>query len=124
MLNREFYMPSIGAIGKAAACVVGLIMLLSFPISSSSSHPYQMRLGNPAVRSSIERHTVLALPEARGADNVCQCMAQPTLLNPIDDSENFKRSSGFDSFAPAVILDLLQRLKIGPAGARSEDPFI
>jgi hypothetical protein len=124
MFNRKFYMPSIGAIGKVAACAVGLIMLLSFPISSSSSHLYQMRFGNPAVQSSIERHTFLALPEARVADSVPQCVAQPTLLNPIDDEGNIKRHDGFEFPTQIFILDLLQRLKIGPSGARSEDPFI
>jgi hypothetical protein len=55
---------------RVALSVVGIAMLLSFPINRS--HQFEVRLRTPEVRRAIQRNTFVAQPEITGGERVVQ----------------------------------------------------
>ncbi len=130
-LNRSYHlvtnMGNQGLRGRATAIVspalwlVGLLMLLAFPlqrIHSSSSH-----FRTPEVRRSVLRHTTLErTPQSSTTEEAYEQRADfARLVEDCDESEPAFKS--FPILTVSVWL-FLTRLKLGPSHDGGQDPLL
>jgi hypothetical protein len=106
---------------RAAACILSVAMLLSFP--SARSHLYSQHFGTTEIRQNIVRHTFVAGPEA-GEEKIAQIDAQPAIPVPVTIEIVAK-----SFFPPAIVSNLptfriLQHLKLGPSRSGASDPLL
>lgn len=106
---------------RAALCVLGVVMLLSFP--ATGVRGFQDHFRTPQVRQSIERHTFFAQPEVTGAEQVAPADLAPTAPVAIVTSV-FSKPLAIFRVVPAIPLTrFLLRLKLGPARSGGSDPL-
>lgn len=83
---------------RAVLSVIGIAMLLSFPMNRA--HQFQVHFRTPQVRREIERNTFMAQPEVTGGERVVHAnhadakvppsvmaaLVAPVLFKPVSDS--------------------------------------
>jgi hypothetical protein len=112
---------AIGAFLRAAACILSVAMLLSFP--AARPHHFSQHFGSTEIRQNIVRHTFVAGPEA-GEDRIAQIDAQPAIPTTVTIEIVAK------SFFPLAIVSnlpafrILQHLKLGPSRSGASDPLL
>jgi hypothetical protein len=104
-----------------AACVVGVLMLLAFPMQRG--HQYANHFRTPEVRRSIERHTPIAHPEAGTADRIAHQAVMPAAIEPVETGDALKPIVNFYLLPQVPISHLLARLKLGSSRSGGEDPL-
>jgi hypothetical protein len=107
---------------RAAACILSVAMLLSFP--SARSLQFGQHFGTTEIRQKIVRHTFVAGPEAGGEEKIAHIDAQPTipaLVNILSVTKSF-----FCSPAGADIptFRILRHLRLGASRSGSPDPLL
>jgi hypothetical protein len=107
---------------RAAACILSVAMLLSFP--TAGAHQFGQRFGTTEIRQNIVRHTFVAGPEAGGVEKIAHINAQPAIPMPVI-VENVAK--GF--FPQAIVSEvpafrLLQHFKLGPSRSGAPDPLL
>jgi hypothetical protein len=121
---RNFLKFSQGAITaslRAAACILSVAMLLSFPIANA--HHFGQHFGTTEIRQNIVRHTFVAGPEAGGVEKIALIDAQPAIPMPVIIGNVAK------SFFPLAIVSevpafrLLQHFKLGSSCSGASDPL-
>ncbi len=106
---------------RAALCVVGVAMLVSFPANNVRRFDDHFRA--PEVRRSIERHTFFAQPELTGAEQIAHAEVAPTVLIPVTRPDFSKPLANFRIVSEIPLTRLLLRLKLGPARSGGSDPL-
>jgi len=107
---------------RAAACIVGVAMLLSFP--AITAHHFGPHFGATEIRRSIVRHTFVAGPEEDGLEETAHIDAQPAIPMPVI-IENVAKG-----FFPQTIVSevpafrLLQHFKLRPSRSDAPDPLL
>jgi hypothetical protein len=106
---------------RAAACILSVAMLLSFPIANA--HHFGQHFGATEIRQNIVRHTFVAGPEAGGVEKIALIDAQPAIPMPVIIGNVAK------SFFPLAIVSkvptfrILQHFKLGPSRSGAPDPL-
>jgi len=106
---------------RAAACILSVAMLLSFPIANA--HHFGQHFGATEIRQNIVRHTFVAGPEAGGVEKIALIDAQPAIPMPviIENVANTFFPLGLVSQVPAF--RILQHFKLGPSRSGASDPL-
>lgn len=103
-----------------AACVVGALMLLTFPIQSA--HQYTNHFRTPQVRRTIERGVFIAHPDTTPTKRIAQQAVFPALLVSLNAGD--AKPVTIIYFSPVPISRLLMHLKLGFSRSGSEDPLL
>jgi hypothetical protein len=111
-----------GSCARFTACLLGLLMLLSFP--SQRSHEFTDHLRNATVRRSIACHTSVALPEAGPVDSAIGIAKLPVLLMPIDPARQILHKARIDSVPQVPSMRLLLRSRLRLASADGQDALL
>ena len=106
---------------RAAACIVSVAMLLSFP--ASGVHHFGTHVRTPEVRRAIVRHSSVALDDENAHERVAQCDLLPVFFTPSETIGKITPRSDFES-PPVVLSRLLSRLKLNPSGSSGQDPLL
>jgi hypothetical protein len=114
--------PSAWSYTHLVTCLVGLLMLISFP--SQRSHQFTDHFRNATVRRAIACHTSIAQPEAERADSVTNVANLPTLLMPIDPGIKVGREASVPLVSQVPSKRLLLRLRLKVARADGQDPLL
>ncbi|MGD1028567.1 hypothetical protein [Candidatus Binatus soli] len=107
---------------RAAACILSVAMLLSFP--TARAHHFGQHVGATEIRQNIVRHTFVAGPETGGVEKIAHIDAQPAIPMPVI-IENVAK--GFFPLAIASEVPtfrLLQHFKLGPSRSGAPDPLL
>lgn len=112
---------SLTAFLHAAACIVSIAMLLSFP--AVTVHNFATHFRAPEVRRTAERHTsVVNSDEDNTRERVAQRDLLPTFFVPTEPKtvpgDNLKLPS------QVPLSRLLNRLKLSCRASRGQDPFL
>jgi hypothetical protein len=105
-----------------AACVVSVLMLLSFPATRFHNFPTHFR--NPEVRRSTERHTAVAPANEKTQDAVAQSDLLPRFFAPIETAGKIVPAYDFQSISQIPPPHLLNRQKLNPSGSGPQDPLL
>ena len=105
-----------------AGCVVGVLMLLAFPIRQA--HQFTNHFRTPEVRRSIERHTPIAHPEAGIAERIAHQAVLPALLVHIDTGAVVEPAANIEFASQVPLSRLLLRLKLGSSRSGGQDPLL
>lgn len=106
---------------RAAACILGVAMLLSFP-AARTLH-FRQHFGTTEIRQNIVRHTFVAGPEAAGVEKIAHVDSLPTIPTPVT-VENVAKSSFRLPIVSVPTFRILQHLKLGPSRSGVPDPLI
>lgn len=107
---------------RAAACILGVAMLLSFP--SARSHLYSQHFGATEIRQNIVRHTFVAGPESSGVEEIAHVDAQATIPAPVTVENVAKRLFLMPVVSIVPTFRILQHLKLGPSRSGASDPLL
>jgi hypothetical protein len=102
--------------------VVGIVMLLSFPVNSS--HNFAEHFRTNEVRRSIVRHAFVAGPEADGAQAIAHIDAEPTIPMPAIIETAAKPLDVFELSSVVSFVRLIQRFKLGRSSSGGSDPLL
>jgi hypothetical protein len=107
---------------RFASCLVGALMLLSFPLQIRV-HDFNEHFRNPRICQSIVRHTSVERGESSGVD--CLIEVDALRMHVLLGEAQFKARPPrpqLVSFIPLTRLFL--RFKLGPSPSSSPDPLI
>ena len=107
---------------RAAACIVSVAMLLSFP--SARTHLYGQHFGTTEIRQNIVRHTFVAGPEAGGVEKVARIDTQPSLPVAVTIENVAKSFFAMPIVSAVPTFRILQHLRLGPSRSDSPDPLL
>jgi hypothetical protein len=113
---------TVGGGVRAAICVLSVLSLLAF--SMPPAHQCTVHLRTPEVRSSIERHTSVAEPEAGPAGRIADGAVVSALFTPVDTANTVKSRENVEPSSEVPLTRLLLRLKLGPSRADGQDPLL
>jgi hypothetical protein len=105
-----------------AACIVSMLMLLTFPLERV--HQYTNHLRSPEIRRTIERHTFVAHSEAGTAERIANQAVMPAILESVETWDAVKPVVDFKLSPQVPISHLLARLKLGTAHSGGQDPLL
>jgi hypothetical protein len=120
-MSTRAFRRRLAATVRAVLWLVGMLMLLAFPLQRAHSSSPHFRAHE--VRRSVARHTRLArTPETAAAEEAYKCPAVlARLLEDWDETEPAINSSTL----PTIPVKLfLTRLKLGSSHAGGEDPLL
>lgn len=106
---------------RAAACMVSVAMLLSFP--SARTHLYGQHFGTTEIRQNIVRHTFVAGPEAAGVEKVARIDTKPSIPVTVI-VENVAKNFAMPMVSAVPTFRILQHLRLGPSRSDSPDPLL
>jgi len=106
------------ALFHAAACILSVAMLLSFP--ASKVHDFDAHFRTPEVRRSIERNTSVAFGHDNAKESVAHSHLLPTFFVP---AQTDRPTTSRDTEKPfeAPRFRILSRLKL--SGSGGQDPL-
>jgi hypothetical protein len=104
---------------EVAISVVGVVMLLSFP--AGASHRFDEHFRANEIRRSIVRHSVVAGPEADGAQTITRIDIEPAIPMPVIAESAVRPLTGIEVSAQVSLIRLLQRFKLGPSRSSGPD---
>ncbi len=119
---RKRWLSSIRVLLQAVACVVSMVMLLSFP--AAKAHAFGTHFRNPEVRRTIERHTSIAHPDQNLQKGVAPTDTLPRFFIPIETVNKIVPLGDFESIPEVPLPRLLNRLKLNPSGSSGQDPLL
>jgi hypothetical protein len=105
-----------------AACFLGLLTLLIFPMIRA--HHFTERLRAPLVVSQIQRHNFAAQTKAGPAKDIAGCAAFSALLADLETASGIKPLAGVELAYRIPLPRLLLRLKLGSARSSAQDPLV
>jgi hypothetical protein len=106
---------------RAAACILGVAMLLSFP-AARTLH-FRQHFGTTEIRQNIVRHTFVAGPEAAGVEKIARIDSLPVIPTPVTD-EKVANSIFRLPIVSVPTFRMLQHFKLGQSRSGSPDPLI
>jgi len=123
-MSNRFHSFALKAAGflNLAACVVSVLMLLTFPMQRV--HQYANHLRTPEVRRSIERHTFIAQHEAGPSERIANQAVMPAILESVEMGDAVKPVVDCELSPQVPISHLLARLKLGSSRSGGEDPLL
>ena len=124
-MNIRFHFTTLkrSSLLNLAACVVSVLMLLTFPVRQA--HQFAPHFRTPQVRRSVERHTPISQPEAGPVERHAHQAVVPMLFTPADDAGYVaKPFAHFEIPSQVPIARLLSRLKLGSSRSGGQDPLL
>jgi len=122
MGHRIVSLPSIRSLIRVAGCLVGIVMLLAFPVPLS--HQFSPHYRSPQVRRAIERHTFVAQPEGTAAGRISRAKIRPVIAAPALEVQVLRPQAVEVYFVSWESQPrLLIRRKAGPSRTGDTDPF-
>jgi hypothetical protein len=106
---------------RAAACILGVAMLLSFP-AARTLH-FRQHFGTTEIRQNIVRHTFVAGPEAAGVEKIAHVDSLPVIPTPVS-VQNVAKSFFRLPIVSVPTFRILQHLKLGSSRSGVPDPLI
>jgi hypothetical protein len=103
------------------ACLIGLAMLASFPLTKN--HDFGAHFRNVEVRRVVVRHTSVSQSEDSTPERVVRCDVQPLSLIPVE-VDNQKPEAKFAVVCRTPLKRLLMRSKSRPSRASGQDPLV
>jgi hypothetical protein len=107
---------------RAAACILSVAMLLSFP--TARAHNFGQNFGATEIRQNIVRHTFVAGPEAGGVEKIALIDAQAANPTPVTIENIAKRLFPVAIAAQVPAFRILQHFKLGPSRSGASDPLL
>ena len=105
---------------RAAACILSVAMLLSFP--TARAHHFNQHFGTTEIRQNIVRHTFVAGPEDSGVEKIALIDAQPATAMPVTIENGVKRGFSLETVSEVPAFRLRQHFKLGPSRSGASDP--
>jgi hypothetical protein len=115
-------LPSLTALSHTVACVLSLVMLLSFP--AARVHSFGAHFRTPEVRRMAQRQTCVAVESHRGQHNAVRSDPLPKFFAPIETTLSLNSDSSLQSPSEIPLLRQLNRLKLKSRGSRGQDPLL
>jgi hypothetical protein len=111
---------------RAALSVIGIAMLLSFPMNRA--HQFQVHFRTPEVRRAIVRNTFMAQPEVTGGERVvhanhADAKIPPSVMAALVAPVLFKPVSDSPIVSEILPTRFLLRLKPAPKPTGGSDPL-
>jgi hypothetical protein len=111
---------------RAALSVIGIAMLLSFPMYRA--HQFQIHFRTPEIRRAIVRNTFTAQPEVTGGErvlhaNYADAKIPPSVLAALVAPVLFKPVSNSPIVSEIIPTRFLLRSKPAPKPAGGSDPL-
>ena len=111
---------------RAAVSVIGIAMLLSFPMNRA--HQFQVHFRTPEVRRAIVRNTFMAQPEVTGGERVvhanhADAKIPPSVMAALMAPVLFKPVSDSPILSEILPTRFLLRLKPAPKPTGGSDPL-
>jgi hypothetical protein len=111
---------------RAALSVIGIAMLLSFPMNRA--HQFQVHFRTPEVRREIERNTFMAQPEVTGGERIvhanhADAKIPPSVLAALVAPGFFKPVSDSPIVSEMLPTRFLLRFKPAPKPSGGFDPL-
>jgi hypothetical protein len=119
-VSSRFHSPT--AFVHAAACIVSLVMLLSFP--ASSVHSFGTHFRTPEVRRALERHTSVAHSDGNTPELIAHNDLLPTFFTPAETGSKIFPTDNSEPSSDVPLSSLLNRRKLSPSGSGGPDPLI
>jgi hypothetical protein len=113
---------SLTAFFDALACVLSIVMLLSFP--AGRLHSFGDHFRTPEVRRTTQRHTYVAAEGQRVQENAVRSDVLPTFFAPVETPVSLVSDRLFESPSEIPLVRLLNRLKLNPSGSSGQDPLL
>jgi len=107
---------------RAAACIVSVAMLLSFP--TARTHHFGQHFGTTEIRQNIVRHTFVAGPEAGGEEQMAHVDSLPAIPAPVTVGNVAKSFFPLPIVSDVPTFRVLQHLRLGPSRSGSSDPLL
>jgi hypothetical protein len=107
---------------NVAACIISIVMLLSFP--ASKVHCFGAHFRSPEVRRAVERQTSVAHGESNLHESIARSGLLPTFFTPRETNSKIIPVDNFESAAEVTLLSLLNRRKLNPCGSGAQDPLL
>jgi hypothetical protein len=107
---------------RAAACIVSVAMLLSFPVTRA--HNFGQHFGTTEIRQNIVRHTFVAGPESGGEEKIAHIDAQPSIPVPVTIENVAKRFFPLAIVSDVPTFRILQHFKLGLSRSGASDPLL
>ena len=107
---------------RMAVCLVGALMVLSFPLGST--HDFHQHLRTARVRRELVRHTFLSVAKESPAQGARPLRIKPIQLLPVDYETESESSSNISPSPLVIPTRILLRFRPGPSRAGGEDPLI
>jgi hypothetical protein len=112
----------IGMFIRAAACIVSVAMLLSFPLTRA--HSFGQHFGTTEIRHNIVRHTFVAGPETSEVGKISHIDALPAVPTT-EIVENLVVRLSPDTIASELpTFRIVHHFKLGPSRSGPSDPLI
>jgi hypothetical protein len=111
---------------RAVLSVIGIAMLLSFPMNRA--HQFQVHFRTPQVRREIERNTFMAQPEVTGGERIvhanhADAKIPPSVLAALVGPVFFKPVSDSPIVSEILPTRFLLRFKPAPKPSGGSDPL-
>ena len=110
---------------RAALSVIGVAMLLSFPMNRA--HQFRVHFRTPEVRRAIVRNTFMAQPEVTGGERVdanhADAKIPPSVIAALVAPVLFKPVSDAPILSEILPTRFLLRFKPAPKPAGGSDPL-
>jgi hypothetical protein len=111
---------------RAALSVIGIAMLLSFPLNRT--HQFAVHFRTPEIRRAIERSTFVAQPEVTGGERVvhakrADAKIPPSVAVALVAPAFFKPISNYPIVSEMLPTRFLLRFKPAPKPAGGSDPL-
>jgi hypothetical protein len=107
---------------RVTACVVGVAMLLSFPVTRA--HNFGQHFGTTEIRHSIVRHTFVAGPEAGGVEKIAHFDSLSAIPGPVIVENAAKLLFPLPLVSSVPTFRILQHFKLGPSRSGATDPLL
>lgn len=115
-------MRSVTAFLHAAACVVGLAMLLSFP--ALKPHQFAAHFRAPEVRRVIERHSSVCETHDQTPTRIAQSNLEPVSYQPVELGSAVAPALNFEVASQVPLARMFRHLKLGLSRPGESDPLL
>jgi len=113
---------SLAASLRAAACILSVAMLLSFPMTRA--HNFGQHFGTTEIRHNIVRHTFVAGPEAGGVEKMAHIDSQPAIPTPVTVEHRATPLFPLAIVSNVPTFRILQHFKLGHSSSGAPDPLL
>ncbi len=122
-MNTGFHIATlrVASLLNLVACVVGVLMLLAFPMERV--HQYASHFRTPEARLSIEQHTPIAHPDGGTTERIADQAVLPALLVPIYPGDVVEPIAKLEFSSLISLSRRLLRIKFG-SSRDGRDPLL
>jgi hypothetical protein len=113
---------SLMVLSHTIACIVSMVMLISFP--TVRVHSFADHFRPPEIRRTTQRQTYVAAESHHVQENVVRSDVRPKFFAPVETPCSLAGDRGFESTSEIPLVRLLHRLKLNPSGLSGQDPLL